>query len=104
MARGAAGLGKSTGVVLDNGAGFCKAGIGGEADPPLVMPNCMARPRSAINIHSTPLLAAWKGGSLLAASQEFQMAAVTKKEYEECGSMRCRRAYAYAVTWFSKGY
>ncbi|KAL3695639.1 hypothetical protein R1sor_009715 [Riccia sorocarpa] len=47
MARGAAGVGKSTVVVLDNGAGFCKAGIGGEADPSLVMPNCMARPRSA---------------------------------------------------------
>ncbi|KAL2645509.1 hypothetical protein R1flu_013096 [Riccia fluitans] len=47
MARGSGGTGKSTVVVLDNGAGFCKAGIGGEADPSLVMPNCMARPRSA---------------------------------------------------------
>ncbi|BBN03542.1 actin-related protein 6 [Marchantia polymorpha subsp. ruderalis] len=51
MARGggggAGGAGKTTVVVLDNGAGFCKAGFGGETDPSVVVPNCMARPRSA---------------------------------------------------------
>lgn len=34
-------------VVLDNGAGLVKAGIGGERDPIAVVPNCMARPLSS---------------------------------------------------------
>lgn len=34
-------------VVLDNGAGYCKAGMAGQAEPMAVVPNCLARPRSA---------------------------------------------------------
>ncbi|CAI9100825.1 OLC1v1038004C1 [Oldenlandia corymbosa var. corymbosa] len=34
----------STVVVLDNGGGLIKAGIGGEMDPVCVVPNCTARP------------------------------------------------------------
>ncbi|KAL2500703.1 Actin-related protein 6 [Forsythia ovata] len=34
-------------VVLDNGAGLIKAGMGGERDPSCVVPNCTARPPSS---------------------------------------------------------
>lgn len=34
-------------VVVDNGAGLIKAGIGGERDPTCVVPNCTARPPSS---------------------------------------------------------
>ncbi|KAL6974169.1 Actin-related protein 6 [Sarracenia purpurea var. burkii] len=34
-------------VVLDNGAGLIKAGIGGERDPAVVVPNCLGRPLSS---------------------------------------------------------
>ncbi|MCO5572733.1 hypothetical protein L7F22_026492 [Adiantum nelumboides] len=33
-------------VVLDNGAGWCKAGFAGREDPAAVVPNCVARPHS----------------------------------------------------------
>ncbi|KAH7299441.1 hypothetical protein KP509_24G011700 [Ceratopteris richardii] len=33
-------------VVLDNGAGWCKAGFAGEEDPVAIVPNCVARPHS----------------------------------------------------------
>ncbi|KAK6156496.1 hypothetical protein DH2020_010744 [Rehmannia glutinosa] len=34
-------------VVLDNGGGLMKAGLGGERDPTCVVPNCTARPLSS---------------------------------------------------------
>ncbi|KAF8407140.1 hypothetical protein HHK36_006265 [Tetracentron sinense] len=34
-------------VVLDNGGGFCKAGIGGNMDPAAVVPNCLGRPSAS---------------------------------------------------------
>ena len=34
-------------VVLDNGAGFCKAGMAGQVEPTAIVPNCLARPRTA---------------------------------------------------------
>lgn len=34
-------------VVLDNGAGYCKAGMAGQSDPTIIAPNCLARPRTA---------------------------------------------------------
>ncbi|XP_010241542.1 PREDICTED: actin-related protein 6 isoform X2 [Nelumbo nucifera] len=34
-------------VVLDNGGGLCKAGIGGDRDPSAVVPNCLGRPSSS---------------------------------------------------------
>lgn len=34
-------------VVVDNGGGLIKAGIGGERDPTYVVPNCTARPSSS---------------------------------------------------------
>ena len=33
-------------VVIDNGAGWCKAGFAGRDDPEAVVPNCVARPQS----------------------------------------------------------
>ncbi|CAK9170948.1 unnamed protein product [Ilex paraguariensis] len=43
-------------VVLDNGAGLIKAGIGGERDPTAVVPNCMCRPLSKKWLLADPLL------------------------------------------------
>lgn len=36
---------------------------------------------------------AWRGGSLLASSPDFESMCVTKSEYEELGSYRCRRRF-----------
>ncbi|ONK76649.1 uncharacterized protein A4U43_C03F30530 [Asparagus officinalis] len=35
----------------------------------------------------------WRGGSLLASSPDFESMCVTKSEYEELGSTRCRRRF-----------
>lgn len=35
----------------------------------------------------------WRGGSLLASSPDFKAMCVTKAEYEELGSARCRRRF-----------
>ncbi|XP_002527184.2 actin-related protein 6 isoform X1 [Ricinus communis] len=40
-----------------------------------------------------PLLGVWRGGSLLASSPDFEAMCVTKSEYEELGSARCRRRF-----------
>ncbi|GAB4832840.1 Actin- protein 6 [Ancistrocladus abbreviatus] len=40
----------STVVVLDNGGGHIKIGLGGERDPLAVVPNCTARPNSSTTI------------------------------------------------------
>ncbi|KAJ6758999.1 actin [Salix koriyanagi] len=40
-----------------------------------------------------PILGVWRGGSLLASSPDFQAMCVTKAEYEELGSARCRRRF-----------
>ncbi|PWA73379.1 Actin-related protein [Artemisia annua] len=40
-----------------------------------------------------PMLGAWRGGSLLASSPDFDAMCVTKAEYEELGSYRCRRRF-----------
>uniref|UniRef100_A0A0D3EM74 Actin-related protein 6 n=1 Tax=Oryza barthii TaxID=65489 RepID=A0A0D3EM74_9ORYZ len=37
-----------------------------------------------------PILGAWRGGSLLAHRPDFESMCITKSEYEEMGSMRCR--------------
>ncbi|XP_021899148.1 actin-related protein 6 [Carica papaya] len=37
----------------------------------------------------------WRGGSLLASSPDFKSMCVTKAEYEELGSARCRRRFCY---------
>lgn len=42
-----------------------------------------------------PMLGAWRGGSLLAASPEFESLCVTKADYEEIGSARCRRRFMH---------
>ncbi|XP_043705611.1 actin-related protein 6-like [Telopea speciosissima] len=34
-------------VVLDNGGGLCKAGIGGDRNPTAVVPNCLGRPSAS---------------------------------------------------------
>lgn len=47
MTRGGGGGVISSVVVLDNGAGFCKAGMAGQVEPTAIVPNCLARPRAA---------------------------------------------------------
>ncbi|KAL5538989.1 hypothetical protein UlMin_045525 [Ulmus minor] len=40
-----------------------------------------------------PILGVWRGGSLLASSPDFEAMCVTKAEYEELGSARCRQRF-----------
>ncbi|KAM1173369.1 hypothetical protein ACFX13_026704 [Malus domestica] len=40
-----------------------------------------------------PILSVWRGGSILASSPDFEAVCVTKAEYEELGSARCRRRF-----------
>ncbi|KAE8789065.1 actin-related protein 6 [Hordeum vulgare] len=40
-----------------------------------------------------PILGVWRGGSVLASSPDFDSMCVTKSEYEEMGSARCRRRF-----------
>lgn len=40
-----------------------------------------------------PILGVWRGGSLLASSPDFEAMCVTKADYEELGSARCRRRF-----------
>ncbi|CAN1216939.1 Actin-related protein 6 [Linum perenne] len=42
-----------------------------------------------------PVLGVWRGGSLLASSPEFEGMCVTKEEYEELGSARCRLKFSH---------
>ncbi|CAI0389264.1 unnamed protein product [Linum tenue] len=42
-----------------------------------------------------PILGVWRGGSFLASSPEFEGTCVTKAEYEELGSARCRLKFAH---------
>ncbi|XP_078160867.1 actin-related protein 6 [Carex rostrata] len=46
-----------------------------------------------ITSQENPILGVWRGGSLLASSPEFESMCVTKAEYEEIGSARCRRRF-----------
>ncbi|PWA73381.1 Actin-related protein [Artemisia annua] len=46
-----------------------------------------------ITTQEDPMLGAWRGGSLLASSPDFDAMCVTKAEYEELGSYRCRRRF-----------
>ena len=39
----------------------------------------------------SPIVAAWKGASLMAARPEYHTWAVSKAEYEEDGALRCRQ-------------
>jgi len=45
---------------------------------------------------SDPTLAAWRGGSLFAASDDYDSAVVTKEQYREEGHALCRRRFAAA--------
>ena len=45
----------------------------------------------------SPILGVWRGGSLLASSPEFESMCVTKAEYEELGSARCRKRFFHWV-------
>ncbi|KAH7546340.1 actin-related protein 6 [Ziziphus jujuba] len=56
---------------------------------PLV-PDCY---RVNITSQEDPILGVWRGGSLLASSPDFEAMCVTKAEYEELGSARCRRRF-----------
>ena len=40
-----------------------------------------------------PVLAAWRGGSLFAATDSFPSQVVTKEEYREHGHSLCRRRF-----------
>ncbi|XP_021277335.1 actin-related protein 6 [Herrania umbratica] len=46
-----------------------------------------------ITTQEDPILGVWRGGSLLASSPEYESMCVTKAEYEELGSARCRRRF-----------
>ncbi|KAL1195385.1 Actin-related protein 6 [Cardamine amara subsp. amara] len=46
-----------------------------------------------ITAQEDPILGVWRGGSLLASSPDFESMCVTKAEYEELGSARCRRRF-----------
>ncbi|XP_058764133.1 actin-related protein 6-like isoform X1 [Vicia villosa] len=46
-----------------------------------------------ITTQEDPLLGVWRGGSLLASSPDFDSMCVTKAEYEEHGSARCRKRF-----------
>ncbi|KAF9601401.1 hypothetical protein IFM89_019674 [Coptis chinensis] len=46
-----------------------------------------------ITTQEDPILGVWRGGSLLASSPDFESMCVTKSEYEELGSARCRRRF-----------
>ncbi|XP_028236707.1 actin-related protein 6-like [Glycine soja] len=49
--------------------------------------------RVKIATQEDPLLGVWRGGSLLASSPDFEAMCVTKSEYEELGSARCRKRF-----------
>lgn len=51
--------------------------------------------RVKITTQEDPILGVWRGGSLLASSPEFETMCVTKAEYEELGSLRCRRRFLH---------
>ncbi|XP_031266383.1 actin-related protein 6-like [Pistacia vera] len=46
-----------------------------------------------ITTQEDPILGVWRGGSLLACSPDFEAMCVTKADYEEHGSARCRRRF-----------
>ncbi|XP_020209983.1 actin-related protein 6 [Cajanus cajan] len=46
-----------------------------------------------ITAQEDPILGVWRGGSLLASSPDFEAMCVTKSEYEELGSARCRKRF-----------
>lgn len=46
-----------------------------------------------ITTQQDPILGVWRGGSLLASSPDFEAMCVTKADYEELGSARCRRRF-----------
>ncbi|KAL1341708.1 hypothetical protein AAHE18_09G105500 [Arachis hypogaea] len=46
-----------------------------------------------ITTQEDPILGVWRGGSLLASSPDFEAMCVTKSEYEELGSVRCRKRF-----------
>ncbi|KAL8149742.1 actin-related protein 6 [Apium graveolens] len=56
---------------------------------PLVPDNYQVK----ISTQEDPILGVWRGGSLLASSPDFETMCVTKAEYEELGSFRCRRRF-----------
>lgn len=49
--------------------------------------------RVRISCQKDPIKGVWRGGSLLASSPDFESMCVTKSEYEELGSARCRRRF-----------
>ncbi|XP_052199836.1 actin-related protein 6 [Diospyros lotus] len=56
---------------------------------PLVPDNYQVK----ITTQEDPILGVWRGGSLLASSPDFETMCVTKAEYEEFGSARCRKRF-----------
>ncbi|XP_042434765.1 actin-related protein 6-like isoform X2 [Zingiber officinale] len=46
-----------------------------------------------ITSQEDPILGIWRGGSLLASSPDFESMCVSKSDYEELGSTRCRRRF-----------
>lgn len=46
-----------------------------------------------ITRQENPIFGVWRGGSILASSPDFESMCITKSEYEEMGSARCRRRF-----------
>jgi actin-related protein 6 len=46
-----------------------------------------------ITAQEDPILGVWRGGSILGSSPDFEEICVTKAEYEELGSARCRKRF-----------
>ncbi|XAR66875.1 hypothetical protein NMG60_11013243, partial [Bertholletia excelsa] len=51
--------------------------------------------RVTITTQENPILGVWRGGSLLASSPDFEAMCVTKADYEELGSARCRKRFLH---------
>lgn len=49
--------------------------------------------RVKITCQEEPIKGVWRGGSLLASSPDFESMCISKSEYEELGSSRCRRRF-----------
>ncbi|XP_022946637.1 actin-related protein 6 [Cucurbita moschata] len=58
---------------------------------PIVPDECKVK----ITTQEDPILGVWRGGSLLASSPSFEAMCVTKAEYEELGSARCRKRFLH---------
>ncbi|KAK4772714.1 hypothetical protein SAY86_014489 [Trapa natans] len=65
-------------VVLDNGGGLIKAGVAGDLDPTVVIPNCLVRPVSSKKFIPSDPLPSSKTSAVAASSTDLTSAAVRR--------------------------